>query len=73
MRAEAPVRIKKKRKTHSPVIAMGGLVFDFALSSNSPVDVLNDVCSGINTELSRELSAKEKPPPRDAFIDPQLH
>lgn len=49
MRAKAPVRIKKKK---CPVIEMGGLVFDFALSSNSYVDSLNDVCSGINMDMS---------------------
>lgn len=41
------------------MIAMGGLVFDFAVSSNSYVDSLNNVCSGINMDLSREPSAKE--------------
>lgn len=54
MRAEAPLRIKLR-----PVMAMGGLVFDFAWSSNSYVDSLNGVCSGINTELSGELSPAE--------------
>lgn len=56
MRTEAPVRIKK----NCPVIVMGGLVFDFALSSNSYVYSLNDVCSGINTEscqLKKTVSA----------------
>lgn len=51
MRAKAPVRIKKIKKK-CPVIEMGGLVFDFALSSNSYVDSLNDVCSGINMDMS---------------------
>lgn len=30
-----------------PVIAMGGLVFDFALSSNIDVDGVDNICSGI--------------------------
>lgn len=42
-----------------PVIAMGCFLFNFAVSSNSYVDSLNDVCSGINMDLSRELSAKK--------------
>lgn len=46
-----------------PVIAMGCLLLNFALSSNSYVDSLNDVCSGINMDLSKELSAEKKQPP----------
>jgi len=38
---------------------MGGLLFDFALSSNSYVDSLDNVCLGINMNLSSEMSAKE--------------
>lgn len=39
---------------------MGCLLFNFALSSNSYVDSLNGVCSGINMDLGSELSAKKK-------------
>ena len=53
-------------------------MFGFALSSRSYVDSLNYVYSGINMDLSRELSAKESWLCRWLFyscksFDQQLH
>lgn len=38
---------------------MGCLVFDFALSANSYVDSLNDVCSGINMKIMKKTPSAE--------------
>lgn len=56
----------ERRRRARPVTAMCCSLFDFALSSNSYVDSLNDVCSRINMELRGALIKGRKRSPLQA-------